>query len=206
MNAAVAAGGTGTMSSNNIQLNSIPSKLYVFMRKRNQDLNSDPFSTDTFLKIKSLSIQWGNRNGVLSSADQRQLFDLACKNGFQGSWTAWSGQKVNKPALASAGFGTSAEQYAGLGSVVALDPLDLGLSALDAPGKLAQLMLQVQVDYENVSDAAITPTLYVVAISQGLFTLYNGQALRKWCQKTSCYNPCTQSNIGFDYRETVAAA
>ena len=67
-------------------------------------------------------------------------------------------------------------------------------------------MLQVQVDYENVSDAAITPTLYVVAISQGLFTLYNGQALRKWCQKTSCYNPCTQSNIGFDYRETVAAA
>lgn len=163
-------------SSNNIQLNSIPSKLYIFLRKRNQDLNSLPFSADTFMQINSVSIQWGNRNGVLASADQRQLYDLACKNGFMGSWAAWSGQRLNKPALASAGFGTPAQQYAGLGSILALDTLDLGLSALDAPGKLAQLMLQVQVNYTNVSNANIQPTMYVVAVSQGLFTLYNGQA------------------------------
>lgn len=176
---AVAANTATVASSNNIQLNSIPSKIYVFLRKRNQDMNADPFSPDTFLQINSMSIQWGNRNGVLASANPRQLFDLACKNGFQGSWAAWSGLKLNKAALAAAGgvgFGSAAEQYAGLGSIVALDCLDLGLSELDAPGKLAQLMLQVQVNYTNVSDASITPTLYVVCISQGLFTLYNGQA------------------------------
>jgi len=165
-----------TASSNNIQLNSIPSKMYVFLRKRNQDLNSDPFSPDSFLQINSLSIQWGNRNGVLASADQRQLYDLAVKNGCMLTYSAWSGLKQNKPALASAGFGTAAQQYSGCGSIVALDPIDLGLSELDAPGKLAQLMLQVQVQYTNVADAAISPTLYVVVVSQGLFTIYNGQA------------------------------
>lgn len=173
---AIAPGATQVASSNNIQLNSIPSKMYIFLRKRNNDLQKDPFSTDTFLKMNSVSIQWGNRNGVLASANSRQLYDLAVKNGCMLSYQAWSGLKLNKQALASAGFGTAAEQYAGTGSILALDPIDLGLDALDAPGKLAQLMLQVQVDYENVSTEAISPTLYVVIISQGLFTIYNGQA------------------------------
>lgn len=175
----VAAGTSSRASSNNIQLNSIPSKLYVFMRKRNADLSINPFSTDTFFKIDGMSIQWGNRNGVLASASDRQLFDLACKNGFQGSWAAWSGDKMNKPALAAVGglgFGSAAEQYSGLGSIIALDPLDLGLSDMDAPGKLAQLMIQVQLDYTNVSSQDIQPTMYIVVVSQGLFSIYNGQA------------------------------
>lgn len=172
----LAPGSRTQVSSNNVQLNSIPSKMYIFARKRNADLLADPFSTDTFLKLNSINIQWGNRNGVLGGASNRQLYDLACKNGFTGTWAAWSGEKLNKPVLASAGFGTAAEQYAGLGSILALDTLDLGLSDLDAPGKLAQLMLQVTADITNVSTQPIQPTLYVVIISQGIFTIYNGQA------------------------------
>lgn len=61
---ALAPGQTTQISSNNIQLNSIPSKMYVFARKRNNDLLADPFSPDTFLKIKSLSVQWGNRKNL----------------------------------------------------------------------------------------------------------------------------------------------
>lgn len=177
---AVGANAQGSASSNNIQLNSIPSKMYVFVRKRNNDLYADPFSADTFLQMNSVSIQWGNKNGVLASASQKQLFDLACKNGCQMSFQAWSGQKLNRPAVAvlgaGVGFGSVAQQYSGTGSILALDPLDLGLDDLDAPGKLKQLMVQVTVNYTNVSNATITPTLYFVAVSQGIFTIYNGQA------------------------------
>ena len=172
----VAPGALHTASSNNIQLNSIPSKMYIYVRNRNALMNRDPFLPDTFAAIKNLSIQWGNRNGVLASASQQQLFDLACKNGCQMSWQAWSGQGLNKPALASAGFGTPAEQYAGTGSIIALDTLDLGLGSLDAPGKIEQLMIQVRVDFQNVSSEPMDPTLYFVSVSQGVFTIYNGQA------------------------------
>lgn len=175
-NSALAAGAATQLSSNNIQLNSIPSKLYVFARRRNADMQSSLFNPDTFLKIESISVQWGNRNGVLASANQRQLFDLAVKNGCQLSWAAWSGLGMSRPVLASAGFGTTAEQYAGTGSILALDPIDLGLDALDAPGKLAQLMIQMQVNVRNVSSNPITPSLYIVVVSQGLFSIYQGQA------------------------------
>jgi Sputnik virophage major capsid protein 1st domain/Major capsid protein V20 C-terminal domain len=175
---ALAAGASSTASSNNIQLNSIPSKMYAYVRNTNSVMQANPFLPDTFCTINSISIQWGNKNGVLASASQQQLYDLAVKNGFQGSWSAWSGLKLNAPALAAAanGFGTANHQYSGLGSIIALDTLDLGLDELDAPGKLKQLMIQLTVNYTNVSAASMTPTLYFVAISQGIFTLNNGQA------------------------------
>lgn len=177
-NSALAAGAQATQTSNNIQLNSIPSKMYIYVRNSNAIMNADPFHSDTFAKINSVSVQWGNKNGVLASASPQQLYDLSCKNGCQMSWQAWSGAKMNNGALAGAasGFGFLANQYSGTGSVLALDPLDLGLDALDAPGKIKQLMVQVTVNYTNVSSDPITPTLYFVAVSQGVFTIYNGQA------------------------------
>ena len=193
---AIAAGATSSASSNNIQLNSIPSKMYVFLRKKNADLLADPFSSDTFLRINTVSLQWGNRNGVLASANQRQLFDLAVKNGSSISWPAWSGQGLNKPVTAGAGFGTAAQQYAGTGSVLALDTLDLGLDSLDAAGKLAQLMLQITVSYSNVSSATINPVLYFVVVNSGVFTIFNGQA-------SSLIGVLTSEDILNSHRQTA---
>lgn len=172
---AVAPGTLTTVSSNNIQLNSIPSKLYIFARPSNASLYANPFLADTFLSMENISIQFGNRSGVLASASKQQLYDLSVKNGCNMSWAAWSGSAMNKPALASSGFGQPSQQYAGTGSVLALDMLDIGLEALDAPGKLAQLMLQMNVTFKNVSSQTVTPTLYVVSVSQGLFSIFNGQ-------------------------------
>ena len=184
---AIAAGATTNASTSSVQLNSIPSRLYVFARKRNQDLLAlpgageptiGPFATDTFLKISSVSLQWGNRSGVLSSANMRQIYDLAVKAGCQLSWAEWSGEKlVNSTAGADgSGFGYAANQYAGCGSVMCIEPLDVGLDSLDAPGKNDHLMIQLTLGLQNVSAASITPAIYVVAVSQGLFSIYNGQA------------------------------
>lgn len=88
------------------------------------------------------------------------------------TWAAWSGQGMNSFKTAANGFGLPANQYSGTGAVLALDMLDIGLESLDAPGKLAQLMLQMNVAVKNVSKATITPTLYVIAVSQGIFSVF----------------------------------
>ena len=175
-NSDLAPGAAATQSSNNIQLNSIPSKMYIFVRNSNAVMNANPFKPDTFCAINNVSIQWGNKSGTLSSASQEQLYDLSVKNGCAMSWAAWSGNKLNRAPVVPGDFGKVSEQYSGTGSVLALDTLDLGLDSLDAPGKIKQLMVQVTVNYTNVAKTPVRPTLYFVAVSQGVFTIYNGQA------------------------------
>jgi hypothetical protein len=173
----VAAGAASVASSNQVQLSVIPNRIYVFIRDSNAVMQSSPFIPDAFARIDQMSIQWGVHGTVLSSASQRQLYDLAVENGFCGNFQSWSGEKINKPALASAGFGTAAQQFSGLGSIVALNPSQLGLGELEAPGKLEQFSLQISnVNFRNVSSRTMTPTMFMVVVSSGIFTLYNGQA------------------------------
>jgi len=68
----ISAGAQTIVSSNNIQLNSIPSRIYIYCRNTNASLYATPFLTDTFLSIENISIQFGNRSGCLASASKRQ--------------------------------------------------------------------------------------------------------------------------------------
>ena len=166
-----------TMNSTNVQLNSIPTKLYVFARQPNSDMQLNPFNPDSFLRLKSINIQWGNRSGLLASASRQQLYDISCRAGCTLSWVDWSGDHICS-GTAGATFGAvgSTGNYRGAGSIMAIDPLDLGLDSIDAPGKLDQITLQVNCVFNNISLYTCTPTMYVVAVSAGVFTLYNGQA------------------------------
>ena len=172
---AIAPGASTTVTNNQVQLNTIPTKIYLFIRDRNADLQANPFTPDTFCAINQVQVQWGTMGTKLGSASQQQLFDLAVKNGFVGNYASWSGTKLNKNALASANFGKAAEQYSGLGSIICLTPDDLGLGPLEAAGKLEQFSVQFTVNYTNVSSRTINPTLYLVTVSSGVFSLLNGQ-------------------------------
>ena len=121
----MAPGQVQQISSNNVQLSSIPSKLYIFARANNNMLYANPFTPDTFLALENISIQFANRNSVLASCSKRELYRLSVKNGCNMTWTAWSGEKNNSLVM-GAGFGTAANQYSGTGSVLALDMLDIG--------------------------------------------------------------------------------
>lgn len=172
----IAAGASSVAVSNQVQMAQIPNRMYIYLRDNNATLQASPFIPDSFLAITNMSINWGDLGTVLSSASQRQLYDLCVENGYVGNFQSWSGEKINKPALSTNGFGTAAQQYSGVGSVVALSPSQLGLNAVQAPGKAQQFSIQVNVTYKNVSSRTITPTMYVVMISSGIFSLYNGQA------------------------------
>ena len=129
------------------------------------------------MQLNNISIQWGTRT-VLASANMRQVYDLAVKNGCTLSWSQWSGGPMNNGNAASAtpAYGTANAQYGTTGSIVALDCLDLGLSDLDAPGKVQNLMFQVTSTWTNICSVSLNPTLYIVTVSQGLFSLHGGQA------------------------------
>ena len=165
------------VNSTNVQLNSIPSKIYIFARANNTQLQKNPYSPDAFLRLDSLNLQWGNRSGLLSSASREQLYDIAVRAGLTMSWADWSGDAQPRGLVADYGKATTAGHYRGCGSVMAIDPIDLGLDSIDAPGKLDQITLQVNCNFSNISTFTIpSVTMYVVAVSPGIFTLFNGQA------------------------------
>ena len=170
------------MNSVNVQLNSIPTRLHIFARAQNQALQLNPFYTDSFLRLAQggspLNLQWGNRSGLLASASIQQLYDISVRSGCTLSYADWAGLGQASGALTSATWASNVPggHYYGTGSIMVIDPIDLGLDSVDAPGKLEQITLQINASYQNVSNAPIVPTFYVVAISAGLFTLFNGQA------------------------------
>lgn len=167
---AVTAGSVTTLSSNNIQLNSIPRRMYIYIRERNQDLYSTPNNPDTYFSIENISIQFQNKNGLLASASKQQLYEMSVKNHCNMSWTQWSGGPVVNSALP---FGTVGNHYGTIGSILCIEfASDIGLDSIEAPGKLGQYMLQVQIPAAtNISNRTITPTLYIVVVSEGSFTI-----------------------------------
>lgn len=154
-------------NSNNIQLNSVPRRMYIYIRKQNSDLYANASNTDTFFQINSLSIQFLNSSGLLASASMNQLYNMSKKNHCNMSWTQFSGGLTNAAVAAFAGtkIGT-------VGSVVCIEfATDLGLPSLMAPGILSQCQLQISGVATNLSTVAINPTLYIVPILEGTFTV-----------------------------------
>jgi hypothetical protein len=93
------------------------------------------------------------------------------------SYNDWACLPMPK-AITSANFANtdSTSQVYGTGSILAIDPIDLGLDSIDAPGKLQQTSVYCSFVGRNLANADQEMEMYVVAVSQGIFTLFNGQA------------------------------
>lgn len=160
-----AANSTQTFISNNIQLSSIPRRMYIYVRERNNDLYNTPNNPDTYFSIENLSIQFQNKNGLLSSATKQQLYEMSVKNHCNMSWLQWSGGKTNTTGSLTDKFGT-------IGSILCIEfATDIGLEDIEAPGKLGQYLLQVTLTATNISNRDINPTMYIVVVSEGTFTI-----------------------------------
>lgn len=160
-------GATNVMcNSNTFQLNSIPRRMYIYVREQNNVLLSGPQYTDTYCPITSLSIQFINKNGLLNSANQLQLYQMCVKNHCNLTWDQWSGGPVQNAAnYINASFGT-------VGSVICVEfASDIGLDSLDAPGKIMQSTIQITATVNNVSGRLMRPTLVIVPILEGVFTI-----------------------------------
>lgn len=192
--ASIASGASTILSSSNIQLNSIPRHMFIYARKRNQDLSFT--DTDTFFSIERVSINWANNSGLLSNATKRDLYAMSHKNGCNLSWTQWSGESNYLMS------GSTIQEINGPGSVLCVEfGTDLGLELNEAPGLNGTYQLQMEVTVQNRSAASIIPALYVVVVNEGTFTIENNSAYAQI--GVISHNDVLDSNkqIGINYGE-----
>lgn len=172
--------------SNNIQLNSIPHRLYILVRRREaqlQDVNAC-VHPDCYASINNIQVNWNNKNALLANATQAQLYDISRKNCVDMSYPEWSGLSTYL------NWGTTSSQLLGLGSVLCLEfGTDIGLEDGEAPGLIGTYNLFVRVSGKwinqnynmdqttNAIRAGID--LYLIVVTPGIWTIYDNAASQR---------------------------
>jgi hypothetical protein len=83
-----------TLNSANIQLNCVPDKLIIFVRKVVGNLNCG--DVDNYLTIKRISLNWNNQAGLLSSMSPEQLYRNSLLSGLGTvTWDEFCGQTIS---------------------------------------------------------------------------------------------------------------
>jgi len=116
------------INMNNIQLNSIPQRLLIFIDE--PDSEASPYKADTFASIQSVNISFDNRDSLLAAAQPIDLYNIAAKNNTNLTWTEWNRD---------------------VGSVLCLNfGEDIPLRANQAVGLRGSYNLRMQITYNNV--------------------------------------------------------
>lgn len=156
MTGVIAGGGNFTVNSQNIQLDNIPRRIYLFLRRRDADATFA--TTDTFARINSISMNFDNRSGLFAGANSQQLYAISKNSGLNYSWTEWN-------------------KYCG--SVLIIDVCKSLMlnSEAEAPSLASTKQISVTVNATNISGANVGYTMYMLVISDGLMTLSNGTSV-----------------------------
>jgi hypothetical protein len=175
---AITKGGlSGTIKSQNIQLNQIPDLFIIALRKPlNTQTITDP---NLFLPIKNISINFNNASGLLSSATQYQLWEMSLANGVQQTWLEWSGRANSYFNTLDNTAITDVAQLMRLtaGSVLVINPArDLSLPPNLSNGCIGQFNFQIDITGINYTSADITPELVIIPVNSGVFTTIAGSS------------------------------
>jgi len=166
---AFAANETKSIQSNTIALNQIPDKLFIIVRKpMSAQLNQD---TDSFFKINTVSINFNNSSGILSSSNIQDLYRFSVESGSNQSWYEFSGQALRSNAITGNGASVNTT-----GSLLVLEfgrHIQL-TESFYAPGSLGNFSLQVNVNCTNNSGGAITPEICLITMNSGCFISERG--------------------------------
>jgi hypothetical protein len=85
-------GATQTISTNSLQLNQIPDKLLLYVRKVGS--NQSWGDADMAFPITKLTINFNNNSGILASAQTVDLWQMSRNNGNHATWNDWKGFAV----------------------------------------------------------------------------------------------------------------
>jgi major capsid protein len=168
-NSALAPGASITQQMNATNLDAIPRRLLIQVRRQDSDLLTGALNytyTDTCARINNITINWANNQGKLSSAQISDLYTIYRSNGGNESWPQWS-------------------QFSG--SILPIDlGRDIGLDSLSAPGKLANPQLSMTVNYTNINPTqTITFSLCVFVIYEGTYSVIGGNVTKNISVLTS---------------------
>ncbi len=152
----ITAGALTTIAMNNVQLNSIPNRIFLFVSEN--DNQNSMLKSDVYFGIENVSISFDNRDNLLSNATSEQLYQMAVKNGTNLSWNQWTKD---------------------CGSVLALDfGSDIPLRLSQAVGLRGNYNLRITVQCRNLKSTTVTPTFNCVVISEGVMSIDDQQVTR----------------------------
>lgn len=165
----------GKITSNNVQLNSIPDLLLCFVRQNYSLLK--PYDADAYCAITGISVNFNNNNGILSGATPQMLWKMSKEAGSKQSWLEFSGSAHVDCALDEGYFTTNNAPTSG--SILALkfgQHIQISESYL-ASGSQGSFNFQITVDVRNTTGVDISqPELNVVVVNSGIFVSQNGQS------------------------------
>ena len=164
--------GSGTdtqiVRSQTLQLNQIPDKLIICVRKAMGDQR--PQDTDSFLSIKGISINFNNQSGILASATTQDLYRFSVENSSNQSWYEFSGSANKGNAGGSVRVPTS-------GSLLVLEfGKDIQLvEDFYCSGSLGNFNLQIQLSVQNQYNVPINDAeLMIITMNSGVFCCEKG--------------------------------
>jgi hypothetical protein len=165
----IAGDATTTVVSNIIQLTANPSRMFVCVRLPVTTPNYWAY-TKSYLPISNVQITYANKGGILSTANQYQLYQLSKKNNSKQTWEEFSGfVPINDAATGGVSLAPS------IGSLLILKPtLDFGLPESIANNSLGQYNLSIRLTVTNQFPYAITPELFILCEYDGNIYLKDG--------------------------------
>lgn len=147
---------------NNVQLSSIPSQILLFVRRSNEYVNTGSnrfLSSDTFIPIRHVNVQFNNRDGLFSSCTPEQLYQISQRNGVQMSYPQWNKYR---------------------GSVVVITPSDIGMRPGEAAGVQGAYNFRCTVNTQGNTEGEVarneTYVLCAVVVAEGTFSITRGLA------------------------------
>lgn len=185
--ATLASGASTQLSSNSIQLNSYPDKVWVWVddffkfqkNAGNGALNNDQGCgvADHYGTISGVSVILNNASGLLSTYSQEQLYRASYLSGCQQTYSEYSGLQ-QKWTTAGTVVGVPLEYISTCGSVLVLDFAKIIPIIQDyyAPGSLSTAQFQIRVSFTNNTQALIQPQLTLLMMYSGILSTSNGSS------------------------------
>lgn len=182
----VADGGRTLITSNNIQLNQIPSRFIIVVGEPTGTRN--PAYTDAFCSIEGIQINFNNKSGIFASATQYELYSkVSVPSGSTQTWEEFRGwavsSKLNNKVQPYAANFTSVVPYdyvrknvSTIGSILVINSELLGLPDELAGGSLGQFNLQMNITVANYLPYSIQPQLTIIACNEGIFSTIAGSS------------------------------
>jgi len=136
-------------ASDSIKLSMVPRRALVWAQRTSPTRNFN--TTQNFLGISQISLQWDNQAALLSVATEEQLWEMSQKNGSNLSWHDW-------------------HKYRGACAIIDFGE-DVGLGDDLAPGTQGQFSAQFLVTLTNLNSAPIDAELFIVWINEGTLTV-----------------------------------
>ncbi len=145
-----------SVTSQALQLNSVPSALYIFCQRRQGDRNAG--SADAFLRIEDITLTFGTTSGLLSGSNNATLYNMSVRNGCKQSHIGFSSY---------------------LGSVIKIDfSKDISLPDDIAVASKGTYTAQFTLSVSNISSINETLAFDIVSVAaiENVLTIINANA------------------------------